>query len=85
MRRLWIASSLAAALLVPGIRAVSADQQRPAPTVEYRVKSGDTLWRIASRVDPDEDRRKVVYRLMELNELSSATLSPGQSILLPAR
>jgi LysM repeat protein len=85
MRRYWILLTLVGALLVPGIRAVQAGQRRPSPTVSYVVHAGDTLWTIAGNRWPDEDRRKGVHRLLELNELSSPSLIPGQKIVLPAR
>lgn len=85
MRRMWIAMVLAGALLVPGIRAVSAGQERPSPTVAYVVKHGDTLWKIAGSVDPQGDRRRTIHRLIELNDLASATLTAGQRIELPTR
>lgn len=84
MRRIWISLALAGALLVPGIKAVNAGQERPSPTVEYVVRSGDTLWKIAGDLRPDEDRRRVVYELLELNELRFPDLIPGQRIILPA-
>jgi LysM repeat protein len=84
MRKLVIASALAAGMLVPGMRMVGALQERPEPTVKYVVRAGDTLWTISERVDPDADRRAVVYRLMELNDMDSPTLLPGQTLELPA-
>lgn len=85
MRRSITAILLAGALLVPGIKAVSAGQQGPSPTVTYAVEPGDTLWAIAGRLSAGEDRRKVVHELIQLNGLASPTLLPGQRIQLPAR
>jgi LysM repeat protein len=83
MRRITVATMLAAALLVPGMRAVSALQDHPSPTRTYVVEAGDTLWTIASRIDPSADRRVIVDEVMNLNEMSSPTLYPGQRLKLP--
>jgi LysM repeat protein len=84
MKRIWLSLSLAAALLVPGIKAVSAGQEHPAPTVDYVVQPGDTLWILAGDLRPGEDRRRVVHELLELNDLRHPSLIPGQRIVLPA-
>jgi LysM repeat protein len=47
------------------------------------VMSGDTLWSIAQLVDPSGDPRDVVAELMTLNQLSSASLTPGQELAIP--
>jgi len=44
---------------------------------QYRVKSGDTLWRLARRYDTS------VQEIREHNGLNSDRLSIGQSLLLP--
>lgn len=57
-----------AAVAVPG-----------APTVTVQV--GDTLWSIATRIQPTGDVRDLVDELVALN--GSADLRPGQVVLLP--
>lgn len=49
------------------------------------VLAGDTLWDIASDLDPKGDPRDLVFELMRLNKLVSAQLSPGQEIILPVK
>jgi LysM repeat protein len=44
------------------------------------VQPGDTLWSIAGQVAPGHDPRRVVERLREVNQLSSASLTPGQTL-----
>ncbi len=46
------------------------------------VKPGDTLWSIAAR-SYGGDPREAVWRLQERNHLRSATLRPGQHLILP--
>jgi LysM domain len=53
------------------------------PERDYRVKPGDTLWSIAERTFPG-DPREGVWELRERNELASATIVPGQVLVLPA-
>lgn len=50
------------------------------------VLEGETLWALADDVArPGEDVRDVVLELVRLNELPSAGLMAGQTIILPAR
>jgi len=53
------------------------------PERAYRVKPGDTLWSIASRTFAG-DPREGVWKLRERNGLASATIAPGQVLVLPS-
>ena len=54
----------------------------PRPTVV--VQSGDTLWQIAREAAPDADPRVTVARILELNDLDSASsVRAGQQLTLP--
>jgi LysM repeat protein len=53
------------------------------PEQHYRVKSGDTLWSIAERAYAG-DPREGVWELRERNRLESATIVPGQVLVLPS-
>lgn len=53
------------------------------PERHYRVKAGDTLWSIAERMHAG-DPRESVWKLRERNDLSSATIVPGQMLVLPS-
>ena len=56
--------------------------QAPLAQNVYVVKQGDTLWRIARTRWPDRDIRPVVSRLAD--QLGSATVRPGDRLVLPA-
>jgi nucleoid-associated protein YgaU len=53
------------------------------PERQYRVKAGDTLWSIAERTYGG-DPREGVWELSKRNELTSATIVPGQMLVLPS-
>jgi LysM repeat protein len=82
MRRLWIAGTMIGAVLFVGAHSVSAGQTRPAPSVSYQVRPGDTLWTIALKVEPNKDRREVVYDLIQANHLAAPIIVPGQILHL---
>ncbi|MCT1367903.1 LysM peptidoglycan-binding domain-containing protein [uncultured Kocuria sp.] len=47
------------------------------------VGSGETLWEIASEVDPGGDTRKIISQIDDLNDLTSGNLNPGQRLIVP--
>ncbi len=47
------------------------------------VRSGDSLWSVAGRVDAASDRWAVISRIKEVNRLDSDRLSVGQQLLIP--
>lgn len=56
----------------------------PVEVVTYSVRPGDTLWSYAREATPQGgDVSDTVSRLMKLNNLDSAALQPGQTILVP--
>lgn len=51
---------------------------------EVIVKRGDTLWIIAKNNNPhSHDVRKVVYEIMEFNNMKNPNLIPGDIIKIP--
>lgn len=48
------------------------------------VRTGDTLWEIAKENNPEQKNvRKWVDEIMEYNEMTNATVYPGEKIILP--
>ncbi len=47
------------------------------------VQQGDSLWTLARQVAPHDDPRDVVAQIRDVNDLSSARLTPGQQLVLP--
>ena len=63
--------------------AAEADIPAPAP-LEYVVQPGDTLWEIAASVAaPDQDVRRLVSDIGRLSGIDTASIFPGQVLLLP--
>jgi LysM repeat protein len=76
-----------AALAVTGFitgQAAGASGSGAASAEHYSVHQGDTLWSIADSIAPNQDPRDYVASLVELNRLETASLIPGQDLILPA-
>ena len=54
-----------------------------ATEVHYSVHQGDTLWSIAKAEAPEADPRDYIATLVQLNQLTTAAVTPGQDLLLP--
>ncbi len=74
---------LAPLLALTAGRALAATDL-PRSGISVTVAPGETLWTIASRLAPGEDRRKTVARLIEFNHLTSPVLDVGQELTLPS-
>jgi LysM repeat protein len=72
---------LAAASLLVGMVARSSHGAGPERT--YVVRPADTLWSIAERTHAG-DVREGVWQLEQRNHLRTATLVPGQRLILPS-
>lgn len=71
---------LVAAALLVGFAARSSPGA--GPTRHYVVRPGDTLWSIADRIYGG-DVGQAVWNLEQRNHLASATIVPGQKLVLP--
>lgn len=52
------------------------------PKRTYVVRPGDTLWSVAERTYAG-DPREGVWKLQQRNHLASATIVPGEKLLIP--
>jgi LysM repeat protein len=71
---------LCALALVVGLAARSSNGAGPKRT--YVVRPGDTLWTVAERTYPG-DPREGVWKIEQRNHLASATIVPGQKLVVP--
>jgi nucleoid-associated protein YgaU len=77
--------AVAAVVAVLALAASATPADRHAATSTVVVGSGDTLWSIAKRVDPQGDPRATIAELRSLNGLSGSTIEVGQELYLPVR
>jgi LysM repeat protein len=68
------------AALAVGLAARGSSGAGPKRT--YVVRPGDTLWAVAERTYAG-DPREGVWKLEQRNHLSSATIVPGEKLVLP--
>jgi LysM repeat protein len=79
-----IALGAALAVDLVALRAAGSAPEHAASRI-YVVRPGDTLWGIARRESgPREDPRPLVDRLIRLNRIRDALISPGQRLVLPS-
>lgn len=84
--RLAILIVALAVVLLPGAwRAMATAQTDGVPMATVTVQAGDTLWGIASEVDPGADPRVLIAEIREINSLSQSGLVPGQVLVVPSR
>ncbi len=77
-----IVVSVVAGAMLGGVAAAGEAPEGIAVTV-HAVEQGDTLWALASTVNPGKDNRDVIFEIMRLNGMSDASLRAGQTLLLP--
>lgn len=66
------------------LASVGSAEEPAAPTVEYVVAPGDSLWAIASGlVAPGEDVRDMVRTIISINDLPGGSIQAGMALQLP--
>lgn len=68
-----------------GATATSADVAAAVAVTTITVESGQSLWSVASTIAPDAPTADVVADLMAINALESASVQPGQQLIVPER
>lgn len=70
-----------------GFRALAAnftEEKNNSAYLEVIVKSGDTLWDLTEQhYQGQEDLRKIIYQIKEINNLEQTEIIPGQIIMIP--
>jgi len=81
---------VAALLLLAGLFTAPVMASGTAPTTgavpgqTVTVLDGETLWGLAAELAPERDPREVVAEMIEVNNLATSNLEPGQRIFVPA-
>ncbi len=72
-----------AAVVLAAPASQAANPAGPAPTVV--VRSGDTLWSIATRFAPSDDPFATIDEIRRLNGLTGCTVPVGVRLTIPRR
>lgn len=77
---------LVALILGVGAPRADAEGQVNVDTSFYvSVAPGQSLWQMAESLAPGADPREVIAEIMHLNQLQSASVTPGQKLAIPAQ
>ncbi|HVC42567.1 MAG TPA: LysM peptidoglycan-binding domain-containing protein [Candidatus Saccharimonadales bacterium] len=76
-----VLASAATGLVVVGGVAYASSSNASSRVV---VHSGDTLWRIAASHYPDSNIEQSISQIESANHLRGASISPGETLTLPA-
>jgi hypothetical protein len=69
-----------------GASSATASGDVSGSSFEYvTVQAGETLWGLAEEIAPAADPRDVIADIVNLNQLSSAEVQPGQKLAVPSR
>ncbi|WEO78651.1 hypothetical protein BJQ94_06345 [Cryobacterium sp. SO2] len=68
-----------------GVAAAEGTAGVGAAAFEYvTIDAGQSLWELAESIAPKQDPRDVIADIVNLNQLSSEAVEPGQRLALPA-
>ncbi|MFT4285127.1 MAG: LysM peptidoglycan-binding domain-containing protein [Protaetiibacter sp.] len=82
-----LAAPIAVALSLSAFSGQPAQAGSSVSTASFEhisVAPGESLWDLAAWVAPDADPREVVARFVELNQLQTTEVQPGQRLAIPA-
>lgn len=54
-------------------------------SIEITVKPGDSLWSISKQYNRGENIQKVLYSIMETNNMRNSDIFPGQKLKIPSK
>jgi LysM repeat protein len=77
-------AALSAMVTVPALSSMHIYAATPQHYATIVVRSGDTLWGIASRhTATSADVQETIDRITEVNHLSGVSIKPGQHLRIP--
>ena len=83
-RRRFVTVSILVVLMITTMLNLALAKSDSKNNISVIVKSGDSVWSIASKNNPNEkDLRKLVYEIIEENNLKNSTIYAGQEIVIP--
>lgn len=82
---LFVVGMLAIVAMFSGAQAVAAADVGAAEFGYVVVQPGDSLWQLASDLDPKADPRDLIAEIVRLNQLDSSGLQAGEAIAVPLR
>jgi LysM repeat protein len=81
-----VCAPLVAGALFVGIGSGGATASNSStPLTVVTVSSGETLWQLAGKIAPNSDPRDVISDVMNVNQLTSSDLYPGEQLKVPAQ
>jgi LysM repeat protein len=81
-----VATPLVLVALAFGISAGGATATSTStPLAKVTVVNGESLWNVAQQIAPTADPRDVIADIESVNRLSSASIYPGEQLLIPAQ
>jgi hypothetical protein len=78
-----ITAALASVALLGGGAAIAGADSSGASFEYVTVTGGQSLWSIAETIAPASDPREVIAEIINLNQLTSSSVQPGQRIAVP--
>lgn len=82
---LLVIGVLAVVAMFGGSQAVASAEAGGAEFGYVVVQPGDSLWQVASSIDPNTDPRDLVAEIVRLNQLDGSGVQAGQPIAIPLR
>ena len=82
---LLVIGVLAVVATFSGAQAVASAESSGAEFGYVVVQPGDSLWQVASGIDPNTDPRDLVAEIVRLNQLDGSGVLAGQPIAVPLR
>ena len=81
VRAIFLLIALVSVLFIASQKVAHASSETV--IVSVTVNPGETLWDIATQVNPAQDPRDTIEEIKALNELSSSDIDAGTSLMVP--